>query len=275
MLAFLACAPTSTEETETPEEAPISFEAVASEGAPLDATPNSDASEIWFVGMPEGTPTLFKVSNGAASPVVAGSPLVAPENLSISPDDSRIYVADPGADAIFVFDSAGTLVETLAEGLSPRGVDATEEGLVFVGAAGLYMDGQEVTGAPFKNPSAVVRVADGTIYVTDSPGEAGAGKVIKVTGGEASVFVDGLTLGDPAGISSTLDGATLVVSAINPDTGNDAVLLVTTSSGEYLSTSAGIEGNVEGGGVHRAAAVNVWVWADLSAGGSGRVYRVE
>ena len=289
-LILIACPPAkdSASGDDTGAAGPLDFTAVATEGAPLDATPSADGAVIYFVGASGGMPAVFRVGDGAPTVLLSGDPLVAPQGLSLSPDDQTLYVADPGASgggAVLVLSADGAVQDTVAVGLAPRGVHATASGVIFTGLA---EDGQPgvfegvggtvtalATGAPLVDPDAVVQASDGAVYVTDTPRSPGEGQVIAVSAGAASALATGLSLADPAGLSITTDDSTLVVSAINADSGQDEVLLMDRTTGAFSATSAGIEGNTEGGGVHRAADQNIWAWADLSAGSGGTVYRVN
>lgn len=293
LLAALAgCDPTvlgpKDETGDSADSGPLAFDVVDEGHAPLDASPSADGSEIWFLGTAEGEPTLFHVdAEGETTVALSGDPLVAPENLSVAADDGSIFIADPGAEGdggVHVVSPDGAVLDLLASGMGPRGVHAEADGSVLfswavLGSAGVSRaTGAELetlaTGAPIVAPSGVVSTPDGVVFVADGPGVAGGGALRSVSGGVVTTLLDGLTLGDPAGLSSTLDGAVLVISAIDPETGNDAVILYDRASGSATYTSEGIEGNTAAGGVHRAADANIWAWADSEAGGGGRAYRV-
>jgi hypothetical protein len=50
--------------------------------------------------------------------------------------------------------------------------------------------------------------------------------------------------------------------------------VVNTATGQAVSVTDVVGKNKAAGGVHRAHNVDEFSWADLQAGGSGRVYRV-
>lgn len=270
---------------------PLVFTSTSEGWAPLDACPTADGDEIWFIGSQEGEPTLARVdSTGATTAVLTGDPLVSPYNLSVAVDDSAVFVADPGAmggGSVHVVSPDGEVTGELALGLLPRGVHAEDDGSLLVtgltdmqpAVFRLSADGDETgvmvattlaSGGALVKPVGVVSTPDGGVFVTDE----GAGALFSIADGVATALLTGLDLAEPAGLSATTDGSVLVISAHAED-GNDEVILYDRASGTATATSAGIEGNVEGGGVHRAAGDNVWAWADLSAGGAGTVYRVN
>lgn len=267
----------------------ITITLAASGNAPVDSAPDKQGNTFFFTGADQGGSGVFRVQakgNQDAKRVRTGAPFVSPESLVAACQGDRLYVADPGADSIFAIGAhSGRIEATLAAGNSPRGVEiagacAPDPLLYFTGrdtttgAPGLFrLDAEErtvavATGAPFANPSAVAVGSDGVAYVSDTPGVAGAGRIIVVENGAASVLAQGLNLGQPAGVSLTLDGKTLLVSGLDGG-GHGQVYVIDTGTGAITTfTGGGIEGSTAAGGLHRAAQRNVFSWADRSRGGN-------
>ncbi len=264
--------------------------------APRDSTPDPDATTIYFTAAGEQGPGVFRVpaGGGEALALASGAPFVDPVGIAISADASRLYVADPGAGQIFALPVGGGAPAALAgsHGSAPRG-------LAVAGAAGqelLYFtgvdpsDGQPAVmklpaggaasvvakGAPLVAPDGITVTEAGVLYVSDrSAGGNGLGAIFKIEGGAVSTVVKQVRVGDPAGVALTRDDRVLLVSALQPDRDSDQVLLVDLTTLATGSVTQGIAQNQRAGGVHRARNSNVFSWADLAAGGGGRVYRIE
>lgn len=263
---------------------------------PLDSTPDPDAATIYFTaGGPDG-PGIFRVpaAGGAAEPLASGAPLVRPVGIAIGGDGRQLYVADPEAGEIFALPVTGGVPAPIqgASGSAPRGLDVvSEQGrdmIYFTGKA--PGDGQPAVlklpvsggaptvvakGAPLVEPDGVTVTRAGVAYVSDrAAGGGGAGSVFKIDGGTVTKIVEQVRVGDPAGVALTKDESVLLVSALQPDRASDQVLLVNLSTLQTGSVTQGIAQNQKAGGVHRARNSNTFAWADLSAGGAGRVYRI-
>ncbi len=131
-------------------------------------------------------------------------------------------------------------------------------------------------GAPLVEPEGVTVTRAGVAYVTDrSAAGAGFGSVFKIAGGTATKVVERVRVGSPSGLALTQDDGVLLVSALQPDRASDQVVLVKLDTLETGSVTQVIGQNQHAGAVHRARNHNVCAWADLSAGGGGRVYRIE
>ena len=84
-----------------------------------------------------------------------------------------------------------------------------------------------------------------------------------------------LRLGKPAGISFTSDESTLVVSALDPASATDEVLLINIASRGVTTFTKDLGQNTAAGGVHRSRNSNTFSWADLRGSiGSGTVYTI-
>jgi sugar lactone lactonase YvrE len=265
--------------------------------APLDSTPDPDATTIYFTATSPKGPGVFRVpaAGGVATELAAGAPLVAPVGIAISSDGRQLYIADPQASQIFVLPVGGGAPSALrgTEGTAPRGMDVVSEGgqdmLYFTGRA--PGDGQPavlkrpaagegaptivVKGAPLVEPDGITATHAGVLFVADrSAAGGGFGSVFKVDGAAVTKIVDRAHLGDPAGIALTKDESVLLISALQPDRASDQVLLINLSTLQTGSITKGIAENQQAGGVHRARNSNIFSWADRSVRGSGGVYRI-
>ena len=130
------------------------------------------------------------------------------------------------------------------------------------------------TGAPFKEPSGVAIASTGDVYVVDTASASPlASRILKVThAGAASVYIDNIAVGFPAGIVFNQSESSLLVSARDTAKGTDAVLVIDVASGEVSEFSTGIDKFVEPAGLHRAHGADVFAWADSTADKLGTVY---
>jgi sugar lactone lactonase YvrE len=281
---------------------------------PFDTVPSSDGSVFYFTGTTgDGQPAVFKVpaAGGAATAIAMGPPLTSPLGIAISSDDATLYVADPAAgltgtvddsDApppasrgvIFTLPTAGGTPAPLAgsSDTTPRGLDVVKQGSADAiyfsgvgsgGAPGLFQlaaaGGTPVavaSGDPFVDPSGVAVAKSGDIYVANSAAVEGSrASIIKIAGGVASEFVTGIAVGFPAGVALSSNEKTLLVSGHDLGTHGDVVLAIDLGSRAITPFDNGIAANSDAGGLHRARNGGVFSWADLTAGGTGQVYRVE
>lgn len=270
--------------------------------APRDSTPSPDGATIYFTastrnGKAKG---VFAVpaGGGEARAVFTGAPFLAPAGIAMSLDGTQAFVADPTANAIYALSVGADQDHTPVAvpgtpGTSPRNLDVVSEGdqvtiyysgqdprdrqpaLLKISAYGAVAPVVVFKGAPLLAPDGVAIDANGSIYVADrAAGAGGLGAVFRISGGNASVLVDGVRTGNPAGIALTRDGTTLLVSAFQADGKRDQVLVVNTATGQAASVTDVVGKNKAAAGVHRAHNVDEFSWADSEAGGSGRVYRV-
>src|SRR6202011_1334326 len=77
--------------------------------APLDSTPDLDATTIYFTASSSHGPGVFRVpaAGGAVTAVFTGSPFLAPRGIAISPDGQQLYVTDPMAGKMFMLPTSG------------------------------------------------------------------------------------------------------------------------------------------------------------------------
>jgi hypothetical protein len=236
-------------------------------------------------------------AGGAIETLVTGTSIEAPTNISIGLDGSVLYVADPGASvggAVLTVSAAGGAVSEIAgtSGYSPAGIVVArvneQERIYFTGfdpatrTPGLYMvspSGGDVAvvaqGEPFADPGGVVVTAAGDAYVADGLAGGGFASVIKVSGGQATQFIGGIGVGFPAGITTTHDDATLVVSGLDPVTKRDVVYFVDVATQKVSVLKDPVNAFHESAGLHRAHETNVFAWADSEANGSGTVYVLQ
>jgi sugar lactone lactonase YvrE len=278
---------------------------------PSDAVPNADGTTFYFVANgdhdSEAPAGVFSTpaAGGDVTILAQDLPLVSPFGISISADDSTLFVTDPGAEdandaqgQIFSLPaSGGTPVALMgAAGTRPRSLDVFKDpsgveqiayggldpsdgspGLLQIPSAGGAMQ-VVAKGDPFRDPSGVVIAKNGDAYVVDSSGDSdSSAQVVLVHAGAASVFYTGLSVGFPAGVSLPTDESAVLVSGIDPATGYAIVYAIDIATKNVATFQKGIEGNLNSAGLHRARNANIFSWADSTAGDSaqGIVYRVE
>jgi sugar lactone lactonase YvrE len=271
--------------------------------APLDATPSSDGSTVFFTARNADGAGVFKAdtAGGGVTALYAGDPIAGPVGIAISSDDQMVFVADPGASvneedqgALWMVPAVGgtPTVVSGTSGFSPRGIVVVNEngadqlyftgrtpldnipGVFRVSASGGTVEGI-VKGDPFSDPNGLAVTSTGDIYVLDSAaGDLGVGsaRVIQVSNQTASVLAEGLKVGFPAGIALSQDDSALLVSALDPTTRTDTVVRIDIATKEQKAMSDGISSYEEAAGLHRAAKAEVYAWADSSADGTGTVY---
>lgn len=275
---------------------------------PTDAAPNADGTIIYFTAMGAQQPGVYQVAP-ASDTVMAltqGGPLVAPMGLAVSSDDETIYVADSQAAAseglvgqVFAIPAGGGEAQPVAGtgGTTPRALAAVMED----GVEALYISGVDpsdgqpavmritpgagdsltiiVKGDPLVEPGGLAVAGDGTLYLADRLAAGGLGSIFRVEDGSLTPIAEGVRLGDPVGLALTTDDSLLLASALNPATGRAQVLLMDMASGEQAIINRVIEANSGSGGVHRAADVNVFAWADdrgnRGGGNGGGVYEIR
>jgi sugar lactone lactonase YvrE len=265
--------------------------------SPFDATPDPNGKNVFFTAIGTHGPGVFKVSaaGGPISEIYAGAPFVSPFSIAISTDGSQLFVADLGAasakkdrGAIFSLSVGGGTPTDIAsaDGMLPHGLEVSGDTLYFTGvsnqgAPGVFKMGigggavsAIATGAPFKEPSGVAIASNGDLYVVDTVSTSPlASRILKVkSSGSASVYLDGIAVGFPAGIAFNQSESSLLVSARDTAKGTDAVLVIDVASGELSEFTTGIDKFVEPAGLHRAHGADVFAWADSTADKLGTVY---
>jgi DNA-binding beta-propeller fold protein YncE len=272
---------------------------------PMDATPNPDGTSVYFTARNDDGAGIFKASGDTPIVLYAGDLLAAPVGITVSSDDTMVYVADPGAivgtddnaddrGVIWMVPTAGgmpTVVPGTA-GYMPAGLILVSEGgvdqLYFTGkaasdgtpgvfrvpAVGGTVEGM-VKGEPFSDPSGIAISVKGNLYVVDSASRdpnSSSARIIQVVDQTATVFVEDLKIGFPAGIALAQDDSGLLVSALDPLTRTDTVVRVDLATKEQKPNADGIDTFEEAAGLHRAAKAEVYAWSDSSADGTGTVF---
>lgn len=249
---------------------------------PLDAVPANDGAVYFTADGPDGPGVFVARSGSEARPVATGRPFRAPVGITLSADQSTVFVADAQADAVFTLPVGGGAPKVLpgSPGLAPRGVEIKGDQLFLTGAdpqsakpAVLSIPAAggaaKVLATGLSLPDAVAVGDDGTVFVTDRF----TGMVQRIADGRATPLagVAGATLGDPAGLAFSPDGRGLMVSSLDPKAETAQVILVDVASGTTSVFDHMIRANHSAGGLHKAAGAAVYGWADTR----GRVYRIE
>ncbi|HRI66343.1 MAG TPA: hypothetical protein PK156_18975 [Polyangium sp.] len=274
---------------------------------PFDAAPDSTANNVYVIGLDaNGEPVISQGKMDGSAPstaLVTGGPLVAPVNIAVSTDDSKVYVTDPGAEdangkpgQIFGLPTAGGTATALtnASGYRARGLEIMSEngkdmiyfaGTDAAGLPGVYKvpaddSGAVVVvaqGAPMVDPSGIVLSKEGVVYVCDTVQDTdGRGSIIEIAGGNATTMVKGILAGFPCGISLTEDETTVLVSGFSPLKHTDAVIKIDAVTKDFAYVTDGIDTFVESAGLHRAKqGGNNFAWADTTSNGNlGTVFKL-
>ncbi|MFO0576691.1 MAG: hypothetical protein U1A78_22015 [Polyangia bacterium] len=280
---------------------------------PLDTVPSSDGSQFYFTAMGSQGMGVYKVASGGgmATALAIGAPLVSPFGITISADDKTLFIADAaagydpndpspaaGADlvgAIFTLATSGGTPAVLAgtAGTRPRAVELGSD----AGADTLFFSGQGATdgkpgvfkipaaggaasvvfsGDPLTDPGGVAVARDGTVYVANTTSAMdGTASIYRIKDGAATLVAGDLRSGYPAGIALSHNGGTLLVSGRDRTLGTDVVYRIALDTNTVSQFAMGIADNTDAGGLHRARSADVFSWADLTAGGTGLVYRIS
>ncbi len=299
--------PEKTPEQQAPDgpDAPSPTLSVAANDAmspaPLDATPSPDGQQVYYTALGtdeagEPAPGVYSVaaSGGPVSRLAAGDPFIAPVNISVSLDGKRLFIADTGASTLFALPASGGAPSPVmgTEGYAPRGLTVAlhkdgREYLYFTGrapqtdAAGLFRIAGEggavetvASGEPFADPAGVAVDANGVAYVVETSSESPTARVLRVSNGTASTFVDGIGIGFPAGITLTRDDSTVLVSGLDPETKRDVVYFVDAKNNQISRLTKTVGQFHEPAGLHRAHDTDVFAWADSGANRYGTVFTI-
>jgi hypothetical protein len=280
---------------------------------PLDSIPDTMGRNIYFTAynaMRE--PGVFRAAvpamgmpMAAPTQVVAGMGLSFPVGITLSNDDSTIYVADQTADrgsgdmvqegvgAIFAIPAAGGApmqVNVGTELVTPAAITITADGM------DLLITGQRRTDMGFQralfrvsrmggtatvvttnlvDPSGVSQSPMGGIICHDTRrGGENSATAVSVTGMAAMEVAGSLEAGYPAGLSYGLDSASILLSGADPSNGGGLLTFVS-SSGRPMAPMALSTGMVSPLGLHRARSLNAWAVADEGAGNNGQIFMVS
>ncbi|MBK8254836.1 MAG: hypothetical protein IPK82_19525 [Polyangiaceae bacterium] len=286
---FVAC----TDDAIRPTEGGPTFGAtIAADNLenPVDAVPSPDASVIYYIAEKDGIPTVFSVdaSGGASTSLHSGATFVAPRGVVTSSDGETLYVADPGAKAVFALPVDGSSAPEVVAGtgdIAAAAIDLKEEG----GTDRLYIAGKDLSGEaavmaidaeggtletlssgmPLMEPDGVAATSDGYVYIADRA--AGGGSVpgrVFVWHGGSTVSDMGLKMvpGTPTGIAVNANENVALISTLNAETGASEVILLQNLNNVWIQP---IEGSSTSGGVHCSREKNVCAWA-----GFNRAFRV-
>lgn len=279
-LAVPTCAVLSLAACADDDPAPLADVSVMSDRAVFgDAALSPDGTVGFFAGMDASTPVVARLAtDGAPVELVRGAPLVSARGL-VAIDATTVLVADEDGDAVVRVGAGAPAPVAGTVGTRPRAVELD-------GAGALYWVGDDGDGAAVFTSAAGVRrviardarfttldgldvAADGTVYVTDR-----AGAVYRIAGGEVTALAEGVRLGSPAGVALAPDDATLLVSSLDADH-HSQVLLVDVATGAQATFHDVIDVNTAAGGLHRAQdAAREFIWAGVTSGADGTVFRV-
>ncbi len=280
---------------------------------PLDATPDPDGETIYFTALdPMKGSGVYKVpaKGGASTAVFVGAPFVAPFGIAIGSDGAQLYVADIGSSSgptdaedagqIFVLPVAGGNPTSLngTAMTKPRSLEVINQN----GSDTLYFTGRDNTGAlgvfkmaasggnpaavaagsPFIDPSGVTVANNGDVYVADLlPASAQQAVIYKIAAGQntPTAFVPNVAVGYPVGLTLNKDNTKLFISALDPSTRRDAVIVVdlATNNQMFYTGNGTIDFTAfeEPAGLHRAKDADIFGWADSKAGTLGTVFTIN
>ncbi|MFO0723474.1 MAG: hypothetical protein U1E65_06825 [Myxococcota bacterium] len=281
--------------------------------APFDAAPANDGATVYFTAVTDMGGGVFSVAAAGGTPTQLASGFLAPVQVVSSLDGMKVYVADAAdtdgssiglISAVAVSGGDKTpLAQT--KGYAARGLEVAKvdgkEWIYFVGTdpsdgqPGVFrtQDSGAVEavkkGAPFVEPSAVAVTTTGDVFVSDPRASGSRGAVHKISGGNASLLIEDITLGNPAGVALSYDEKFLLVSAMDSSTGASLVYRIEIATGMSGTFDQGISQNHASAGLHRAHDKDLFAWADFgaprlspsipgvagsSSGSSGTVYLV-
>lgn len=132
-------------------------------------------------------------------------------------------------------------------------------------------------GLPLVAPDGIVVTRAGVVYLSDRAAAGnGFGQIFKLDGSQLKAIVEKVKTGDPAGIALSPDESVLLVSAHQSDNPNDQVLLVNLATLQTGSATDVVGQNHSAAGLHASHGnPQILSWADLTAQGTGTVYRIE
>lgn len=275
---------------------------VANTGIVFDAAPDPEGFQVYIAAVGDNGPGVFKAPTDGSSlkptEVKVGDPFADPFGIALSSDGKQIYITDPGADTpqqkgqIFTLPVIGGNPAPLSgtEETLPRAITVADENNKDV----LYYSGTDpMNGAPtiFKvaasggkatvvaagdlltEPNGIAVAKSGDVYVCD----ALAANVIVISGGkQAALLKDPIKTGSPCGVALSLDEKTLYVTALDPGTLTDVILVVDIAASKMATPfSTGLEKLSEIGGIHRSKNADLFSFVDSTGPASGTVWTLK
>lgn len=284
---------------------------------PLDATPDPDGNQIYFTARSANGAGVFSVpaAGGTVVTLTIGAPLTTPVGIAVSTNGQTLYLADTHAQingtvamtmtgALFSLPSSGgapTPIPGTAH-TAPRGLTVVKENnvdviyftgvdpadgqpaVMMIPAAGGVLTVEE-KGEGMVDPVGIAVSKTGAIYIADQAAAGnGLGTLFRFKphtehgrSSHAERLADFVRMGDPAGITLTLDESLVLVSSLETVGRTSQVLVVNTTTKAQGIVNKVIGVNHTSGGLHRAHNTNVMAWADVASGngGLGTVFRVR
>jgi len=290
---------TPLDATPDPDGSQIYFTATSSQSAGIFRVPAAGGTVVTLtVGAPLSTPVGLAVSTDGQTLYVADTDAVVSAPQAVV---GAALITNTGT--IFSLPSSGGLPTPITATVqtAPRGLTVVKENNVdmiyFTGAA--PDDGQPAVmkvpasggaltviekGGQLVAPVGIAVNKNGVIYVADqAAADNGLGTLFQFNPQEhdgrsnhAELLANGVRLGEPAGITLTLDESLLLVSSLDGRAGTSQVLVIDTATRAQGIVNKVIGANHASGGLHRAHHNNVMAWAGVTAGagGQGMVFRV-
>lgn len=246
---------------------------VAADGldTPIDAAASADGSTLFAITKT----TVFSISGGAATALHDG--FVDLRAIAVDDDSSRLFLSDGGSVVSVRFDGSPAQLGPVP--LDAEALDLVDSTLYVAGAdsggtPGVFaVDVTAMTpapmvlasGAPLVRPTGIAGAGGDEAFVTDA-----SGHLLHIAAGTATPLGGPFLAGTPAGTARSLDGTTVLSSALSLD-GTSAVVFTDLDSGTQTTFTDVIGENRSSGGLHRARDVDAFAWADLDSS----VYKVK
>lgn len=290
---------TPMDATPDPDGNQIYFTAMSAQGAGVFRIPATGGTVVTLtVGIPLTTPVGLAVSTDGQTLYVADTRAMVATTQAVA---STVPVTNTGV--IFSLPSSGGTLTPITTTIqtAPRGLTVIRENnvdmLYFTGSA--PEDGQPAVmkvpasggaltivekGGQLVEPVGIAVNKNGVIYVADQAAAGnGLGTLFQFNPHEqnarnnhAEILANRIRLGNPAGITLTVDESLLLVSSLDRAAGTSQVLVIDTTTRALGIVNKVIGVNHASGGLHRAHNKNEMAWCGVTAGtsGQGTVFRV-